>query len=179
METSEQPKSETTAMLRCSSMATAPGAEAVPEQAGIGTASITEKSVLLETTPVLLTTSRAKRRGAVRNEDGMVASISRALTKVAGTGWPSRRTTDPASKPEPRMRTPEIAPGVLPPVMMAACGNSAPGLGGVMTCSMFTVLKEVLSRNQVRLSLPELATKTVLVGGSTCSAPESFSETLT
>src|ERR1700681_700006 len=145
MEASEHPKSATTAMLRCSSIATAPGAEAVPEHAGIGTASITEKSVLLETTPVLLTTSRAKRRGAARNDDGIVASISRARTQVAGTDWPSRRTTEPASKPEPKIRTPLRVPRVLPLVMIAACGKSTPGMGGVMTCSMFTGLKDVLS----------------------------------
>src|ERR1700730_3155254 len=145
MEASEHPKSATTAMSRCSSIATAPGAEAVPEHAGIGTASITEKSVLLETTPVLLTTSSAKRRGAVRNDDGMAASISRALTKVAGTDLRSRRTPQPASKPEPKTRTPLRVPGVMPLVVIAAWGKSAPGMGGVMTCSMFTGLKDVLS----------------------------------
>src|ERR1700686_523178 len=179
MEASEQPESVTTAMLRCWSMATAPGAEAVPEHAGIGTASITVKSVLLETTPALLTTSRAKRRGAVRNDEGIFASISRALTKVAGTDWESRRTTEPASKPEPKIRTPLRVPGVLPLVVMVACGNSAPGIGGVKTCSMLTALKVVLRVKKVRLSLPEFATSAVLVAGSTCSAPESFRVMLT
>src|SRR3984893_10604103 len=181
MEASEHPKSATTATLRCSSIATAPGAEAVPEHAGIGTASITEKSVLLETTPVLLTTSRAKRRGALRNDDGMVASISRALTKVAGTVWPSRRTTEPASKPEPKIRTPLRVPGVLPLVVMAACGNRAPGIAGVKTCSMLTVLNDALRLRlkEVRLSLPEFATNTVLVLASTSNAPESFNVTFT
>src|ERR1700722_7424250 len=179
MEASEHPKSVTTAILRCSSIATAPGAEAVPEHAGIGTASITVKSVLLETTPVLLTTSRAKRRGPVRNDEGIFASISRALTKVDGTDWESRRTTEPASKPEPKIRTPLRGPGVLPLVVMAACGNRAPGIAGVKTCSMLTGLKEVLSRNQVKLSLPELATNAVFVAPSTSSAPESFRVMLT
>src|ERR1700693_3284490 len=145
METSEHPESVTLEILRGGSMATEPGAEAAPEHAGMGTASITEKSVLFETTPALLTTSRAKRRGAVRNDDGMVASISRPLTKVAGTVWPSKRTTEPASKPEPKIRTPARATGVLPLVVIAACGKSAPGTGGVMTCSIFTGLKDVLS----------------------------------
>src|ERR1700693_5716304 len=179
MEASEHPESVTTAMLRCSSIATEPGAEAVPEHAGMGTASITEKSVLFETTPVLLTTSRAKRRGAVRNEDGMVASISRALTKVAGTDWASKRTIEPASKPEPKIRTPARAPGVLPLVVMAACGNRAPGMGGVMTCAMLTGLKDALSVKKLRLSLPEFAINAVLVLGSTCTAPVSFNERLT
>ena len=79
-ETSAQPVLATTAMLRCSSMATPPGADAVPEHAGIGTEPITVKSVALETTPEPLTTSTPKRRGAARKFEGMVTSSSRLLT---------------------------------------------------------------------------------------------------
>ena len=75
----------------------------------------------------------------------------------ARTGHPGEPRTRRQNR-NPRFELRLIAPGVLPLVVMAACGNSAPGTGGVMTCSMFTFLKEVLSRNQLRLSLPELAT---------------------
>src|ERR1700730_11327000 len=145
METSAQPVLAITAIFRCSSMATAPGAEAVPEHAGTGTDSSTVKSETLETTFAPLTTSRPKRRGTARNEAGIVTSISRSLTirtlpGPGGKACPSSQTCELVSKPEPKILTPVTAPEVLPLVVSTDCGNSAPGIAGVMTCSMCTGL---------------------------------------
>src|ERR1700682_5905110 len=173
--TSAQPALVTRAISRCSSMATAPGAEAVPEHAGIATDCTTVKSVTLEATPALLTTSKPKRRGTARNCAGMLISISRLLITVpTPTRVPSRRTCEPASKPEPKSFTPESAVVLV----NAACGRTAPGKEGVTTCSMCTRLINWLNLKTLRLLLPELAARAKFFTGSTAKAPASFRVTL-
>src|SRR5216684_8383487 len=93
-ETWLQPVLVTTARLLTSSMATPPGAAAVPEQASRGISSRTVKSVTFEQVPEPATTSRAKWRGPARmvrvttgelgsgEEKGKVKSSSLLFTNV-------------------------------------------------------------------------------------------------
>ena len=89
-------------MTTFSPMATPVGCKAVQPVPLRSTDSATAKSVALESTP-LFTTSRAKRRGEAKNNDaGMVTSICRSLTTVAGpTATPSSRTWGLPVNPEP------------------------------------------------------------------------------
>src|SRR5258708_6228598 len=137
-ETRLQPVLVTTARLLTSSMATPPGAAAVPEQASRGISSRTVKSETFEPTPELATTSRAKWRGPARMlsvppgelgsgvETGIVTSISWLFPNVKfpgldeAKGTPSRRTWDPESKPAPRIFTPVTGVGVTPEVILTA-----------------------------------------------------------
>src|SRR5260370_15298713 len=131
-ETRLQPVLVTTARLLTSSMATPPGAAAVPEQASRGISSRTVKSETFEPTPELATTSRAKWRGPARMlsvppgelgsgvETGIVTSISWLFTNVKfprvdeATGTPSRRTCDPEPKPSTKVCTPVHVVGGTP-----------------------------------------------------------------
>src|SRR5207244_2608256 len=109
-ETALHPESATTARSGWlasipRAIATAAGAGAAQPELVTSTASTTVKSAAFDLTEpeqdAALTTSRANRRGNVKNgECGMVTSISRSLIVAPGTCTPSRQTTGvPAENP--------------------------------------------------------------------------------
>src|SRR5579859_1823744 len=92
-----------------SAMATELGAGAA-QATRISTALMTKKSVALDWTPPLITSS-AKSCGMARNGTAgivtvMIRPLGSTLTLLDGIGVPSRRTCAPATKPVPKIWTP-------------------------------------------------------------------------
>src|SRR6266851_616177 len=166
-------------------MATPPGADAVPEQAGRGISSRTVKSTTFEVTTELLATSSAKWRVPVKTPAGNVTSSSwlpfnatvapRVVTSIV-----SRRTFDALEKPEPKILTGPTAAEGAPRVILTAAERFAgteilvgSSMGGVSTRSMFSVLilPGCPSWKTEMLSLPEFTAIATLLMESTARAP--------
>src|SRR5258708_908732 len=166
-------------------MATPPGADAVPEQAGRGGSSRTGKSTTFGGTTELLATSSAKWRGPVKTPAGNVTSSSwlpfnatvapRVVTSIV-----SRRTFDALEKPEPKILTGPTAAEGAPRVILTAAERFAgteilvgSSTEGVSTRSMFSVLilPGCPSWKTEMLSLPEFTAIATLLMESTARAP--------
>src|SRR2546425_1137262 len=179
----------TTARLLTSSMATPPGAAAVPFgevgdtlQGARGISSNTAKSMTFEVTKALSATSRAKCCGPVKNPAGNVTSSSWLPFKATVapsvlTSVMSRRTFDVPLKPEPKILTGPAAGEGAPRVTLTAAvrldgtvifaGSSTAGDTKRSMCSglMFPSWKIEM------LLLPEFTAIARLSMESTASAP--------
>src|SRR5713226_6144545 len=180
-ETALQPESATTARSGWlasipNAIATAAGAGAAQPELVTSTASTTVKSVAFDLTEpeqdAALTTSRANRRGNVKNgECGTVASISRSLTVAAGTCTPSRQTTGvPTENPWPRILTPLRSEGEVS-VTLEASWRAA----GISTCSTLSdfIAGFAESKEMILTSFEVVLTTTArFVPGSMATGPE-------
>src|SRR5579864_5445604 len=97
----------------------------------ISTALMTKKSVVLDCTPLLMTSS-AYRCGSDKKEEGIVAVINRPLgstdTFAVGIGVPSSLTCAPEAKPAPKICTPAKSLAEV----RVACGTRALGMPPMM-----------------------------------------------